>query len=163
VSRSNTLPEPVSERLSRRPRYQEILEFSLLERIDSGAKEETNKVPFDEKHALECRKGEPELVTKHQNDDSQPTILPLPGLTQKATKTCLSPLPLRAVIAKRLFEKEDDDILLTLNFKKPRGRRTKLLQHSADYQNIVETLESLRIGKFDPTFKSKPSDFQASS
>jgi hypothetical protein len=160
LSRSNSSPEPVSDRRSRRPRYQEILEFSLLEQIDGSAKEEKNKDPLDEKHTLEYRTGEPELVTKPQNDDEKATTLPLLVLAQKATKTCISPVPLYAVIRKRRYEKEDENILITLNFKKPRGGRTKQLKSPAGYQSIVE---SLRTGKLDPTFKPSPSDFQASS
>jgi hypothetical protein len=160
VSQSNRSPEPVSDCHPRRSRYQEILEFSLLERIDRSAKEEKNKNPLDEKHKLVYLRGEPEIVTKRKNDDEKATFLPSIVLAQKATKTCTSTVPLCAVIKKRRFEKGDEDIPSTLNFKKPRGGRTKQSKSPAGYQSIVE---SLRIEKSDPTFKPSPYDFQASS
>ena len=157
VSRSNSLPEPVSDRLARRPKYQVVLELSLRERLDGSAKEEKNKDPL-EKRALAYRTRERDLVTKRINENEKAIVLALRVLAQKATKTCISPVPLCAVIKKRHFENEDEDIPTTLNFKKPRGR-TKQLKSLTGYQ---DTVESLGTARSDPTFKPSTSKFQAS-
>ena len=159
VSWSNSSPEPVSDRHSRQPRHQEILEFSLRERVGGSAKEEKNEDALDEKHTLEHRRGEHDLFTKRKNGNEKATVLPLPVHARKATKTCISPVPLCAIIRKRRAENEDEDIPIIVNFKKPKGR-TKQLKSPAGYQS---TVESLGIEKSDPTLKPAPSDFQASS
>ena len=159
VPRSNISPKPVSDRHSRRPRHQEILKLSFRERIGGSAKEEKNKDALDEKHTLQYRRGEHDLFTKGKNGNEKAIVLPLPVHARKATKTCISPVPLCAVIRKRRSEKEDEDLPITVNFKKP-GGRTKQLKSPADYQS---TVESLGIEKSDPTLKPGPSDFQASS
>lgn len=158
-SRSNTLPQPVSDRHSRRPIHQEILEFSLLERIDGSAKEEKSKDPLEEKHALEYQTDGPGIVAKRKNENEKAPVLPLPVLPQKVTKTCTSPVPLCAAIRKRCFEREDGDKPITLNFKKTRGR-TKQLKSPTGYPS---TVESLRMERSDPIFKPSPSDFEPSS
>lgn len=159
VSRSNSLPEPGSDRQSRRSRYQEILDFSLCERLDGSAKEEKNRDALDEKYTLEDRIGKPDLVIKCENDNEKVTVLPLSVLAQKAAKTGISPVPLCAVLRKRPLEKEDEDIPTILNFKKPKGR-LKLLKCPAGDQS---TVMSLGIEKSDSTLKPSPSNFQASS
>ena len=159
MSRSNNSPEPVSDRHSRRPIYQELLEFSLCERIDGSATEEKKKDPLEEKHCLEYRTGDPDLVTKRKNDNEKAIVLPLPVLSREASKTGISLVPLCVVIRKRRLEKEDEDVPITMNFKKPRGR-TKQLKSVTGCQN---TVESLGIEKSDTIFKPSPSNFQASS
>ena len=158
VSRSNNSPERVSDRHSRRPIYQEILEFSLRERIDSGATEEKKKNPL-EKHCLEYRTGDPDHVTKRKNGNEKAIVLPSPVFSREASKTGISLVPLCAVIRKRRSEKEDEDVPITMNFKKPRGR-TKQLKSVTGCQNTVESLD---IEKSDTTLKPSPSNFQASS
>ena len=156
VSRSNISSEPVSDRHSRRPINQEIL---LRERIDGSATEEKNKDPLEEKHAIEYGTGDTEVVTERKNDDGKATVLPLPVLSRKASKTCISPVPLGAVIRKRRSEKNDQDLQVTLNFKKPRGR-TKQPKNLTGCRSTVGARE---VEKSDPTSKLSPSDFQASS
>ena len=159
VSRSNSLPESESDRHSNRNRPQEISEFSLRERIDISAKEVKNKDPLINKPALEFRARGLGPVTKRKHVKEKATVLPLRGLSQKAKSPYISPLPLCTVTAKRRFEREDEIVAITPNFKKTR-RHTKNLESPSMYQNTVERLRS---EYSDPTFKPSPSDFQASS
>lgn len=159
MSWPNNSPEPVSDRHSSRPINQEILEFSLRERIDGNAKEEKNKNSLEKKHALEYRTGEPEILTQRKNDNEKTTVLPLPRLPQETKKTCISHVTLCVVIRKRRIEKEVGDIPITLNFKKPRGR-TKQPKGLTGY---ISAVESLGVVKYDRAFRPSPSDFQASS
>ena len=159
VSRSISTPEPVSARPSRRPICREILELSLKKRIKVTTKEEKSKDPFQEKHALECRTSAPRLVTRREYDTEKAAILLLPVFLQKATKTCTSSVPLCPVIRKRRFEKEDGDITIKQSYKKPR-QRNKELKSPTGYPN---TVESLGIRIFHPTFKPSRSNFQPSS
>ena len=159
VSQSNSLSAPVSICHSRGPIYQEILEFSLCGQSNSGTAEEKNKNALEEKQALEDRTGKPNLFVKQKYENEKATVLPLPVLCQKASKACLSAVPICFVIRKRRSENEDEDIIITLKFKKPRGR-IKQPKNLADCQ---KTMGNLEMERSNPTFKPSTSKFQASS
>ncbi|KAI9815807.1 MAG: hypothetical protein M1827_002203 [Pycnora praestabilis] len=148
----------MSERRLRRPTYHEIQDSLRCERIHDSATEELNKDSLEERHVLECRTGDSNLVTKHKNDNEKATVLPLPVLSGEASETCISPVPLWAAIKKRHSENEDEYVPITLNFKKPRGR-AKQPKSLTSRQNTVESLGNKNV---EPNFKPSPFQFQAS-
>ena len=158
MSRSKNSPRPVSNRQSRRSRYQEIPEFSVRERVDSRAGEQKSKDHPNEKPALESRAGKPDQGTKCKTGSKRVTLL-LRIRAQKTTKSCESPVPLCTVIRKRHLGEENDDVLITLRFKRRRGRTTRPKNAASDHN----TAESPQDKKSDPTFKPSASTFQASS
>ncbi|MCJ1407885.1 hypothetical protein MMC19_001956 [Ptychographa xylographoides] len=157
MSRSKNSPRPVSNRQSRRSRYQEIPEFSVRERVDSRAGEQKSKDHPNEKPALESRAGKPDQGTKCKTGSKRVTLL-LRIRAQKTTKSCESPVPLCTVIRKRHLGEENDDVLITLRFKRRRGRTTRPKNAASDHN----TAESPQDKKSDPTFKPSASTFQAS-
>ena len=158
TSRSSTLPGPVSKSHSRQLSDQEILEFSLHKRIGGSAREK-KKYSSHEKHALEYQIGEPDPASKLKNDNAEAAVLPSLGSAQKATRTWISSVSFRALTRKRCLEDEDEEVSITLYFKKPRGRTNKLKRLDG-YQS---TVKSIGIVKSDPTLNLSPSEFQASS
>ena len=158
ASWSTSSPETVSDCHSRRPINQKILESLLRKRIDGSATEEKNIDLSEEKHALEYRVGDSSVVTKCNNDDEKAMDPPLP-VSRMVLKTRISSVPLCAVLKKRQSEEEDEDIQITIKFKKPRGR-SKQLKNLVGCQNSVE---DLRIKKLSPASIHSPSEVQTTS
>ena len=190
MSRSNSSPEPVSDRHSRRSRYQEILEFSLHERTDGSARKEKNKDLLDEKHALEYRAGEPDLVTKRNDNSERVTVLPIrvlaqekhaleyqagePDLVTKRNDNSerVTVLPIRVLSQKATETCISPIPLCTVITKRHFGEDDKEIPATLSFKKPIgrrspvshqNTVKSHEIEKSDLTFKPSLSDFDPSS